>query len=52
MPVTETMKQPTKDDLGVESLRELSDLHIVPRGEIATHDFYAEEVLKGRRRWR
>ena len=48
VPVTETVKQPVKIMVwGMMSFRGLSDLHVVPRGQTVTADFYVEEVLKG-----
>ena len=48
VPVIETVKQPGKVLVwGMMSFRGLSDLHIVPRSQTVTADFYVEEVMKG-----
>ncbi|XP_043229039.1 uncharacterized protein LOC122385098 [Amphibalanus amphitrite] len=48
VPVIETVKQPGKVLVwGMMSFRGLSDLHIVPRGQTVTADYYVEEVMKG-----
>lgn len=47
VPVTETVKHPLKVMVwGMMSFRGLSDLHIIPRGQTVTADYYVEKVLK------
>lgn len=47
VPVVETVKQPLKILVwGMMSYRGLSDLHIIPRGQTVTADYYVEEVMK------
>lgn len=46
VPPTETVKQPLKIMVwGMMSYRGLSDLHIIPRGQTVTANYYVEEIL-------
>ena len=46
VPPTETVRQPLKIMVwGMMSYRGLSDLHIIPRGQTVTADYYVEGIL-------